>query len=91
MGKVTHRDRTNFIAKGRFQFMTEAFIRENYIQFTPFQSSYLRGILPKGIFWVQIKKGGLVQWNWTLLSDYICNDKINQSLVDQYLATLQKA
>jgi hypothetical protein len=90
MRKVTPRDRTNFIAKGRFQFMTEAFIRENYIQFTPFQSSHLRKILPKGIAWVQIVKGGIVHWNWTILHDYVCNGKINQSLVDEYLATLPK-
>jgi hypothetical protein len=63
MRKATPRDRTNFVAKGRFQFMTEAFIRENYIQFTPFQSSHLRKILPKGIAWVQIVKGGIVHWN----------------------------
>jgi hypothetical protein len=90
MVKTTPRDRTNFIAKGRFQFMTEAFIRENYIQFTPFQSSHLRGILPKGIFWVQIMKGGIVHWNWILLNDYICNGEINQLLVHEYLATLPK-
>jgi hypothetical protein len=91
MAKTTPRDRTNFIAKGRFQFMTEAFIRENYIQFTPFQSSHLRKILPKGIAWVQIVKGGIVHWNWIILNDYICNGKINQSLVDEYLSTLPKA
>jgi hypothetical protein len=90
MRKATPRDRTNFVAKGRFQFMTEAFIRENYIQFTPFQSSHLRGILPKGIFWIQIMKGGLIQWNWTLLQDYLCNEKIDQSLVDEFLDTLPK-
>jgi hypothetical protein len=32
-------------AKGSFQFTNEAFIRENYIQFTPFQSKHLRSKL----------------------------------------------
>ena len=90
--RIYPKDRTNFTAKGRFQFMTEAFIRENYIQFTSFQSKSLRSKLPKGIYWLQITKGGLIQWNWALLQDYLINGDRpeHQSLVEEYMVTLPK-
>lgn len=70
--------------------MTEAFICENYIQFTSYQSASLRKRLPRGIYWLQITKGGLIQWNWTLLQSYLLNGDCphQQLLVDEYLATL---
>jgi hypothetical protein len=40
---------------------------------TRFQSAYLRRTLPRGIFWVQIIKGGISSWNWTLLQSYLLN------------------
>jgi hypothetical protein len=91
--RVFPKDRTNFVAKGRFQFMTEAFIRENYVQFTSFQSTSLRKKLPRGIYWLQITKGGIVQFNWTLLQDFLVNGDRpeHQALVEEYLATLPKA
>jgi hypothetical protein len=89
--RIYPKDKTNFTAKGRFQFMTEAFIRENYIQITPFQSKSLRSKLPKGIYWLQITKGGLIQFNWTLLQDFLVNGDRpdHQKLVEEYLSTLE--
>ena len=86
-------NRTSFKVKGKFQFMTEAFIRENYIQFTSFQSTSLRKRLPRGIYWLQITKGGLIQWNWTLLQDFLVNGDrpAHQALVDEFVATLPTA
>jgi hypothetical protein len=91
--RIYPKDNTNFVAKGRFQFMTEAFIRENYIQFTSFQSKSLRSKLPRGIYWLQITSGGIIQWNWTILQDYLINGDRpeHQALVEEYLATLPKA
>gem|GEM_PF-5701897 len=88
------RDRTRFIVKGRFVFLTEAYIQENHIQFTPFQSSQLRGKLPRGIYWLQIVDRGMIQWNWLLLNSYLVHgidSTEHQALLDEYLATLPKA
>jgi hypothetical protein len=95
MPKVAPRDRTNFSKpKGKFAFLTEAYIKENYIQITPFQSRQLRAKLPKGIYWLQIEKGGLVQWNWTLLNSYLTHgldSPTTTALVEEYMATLPQS
>jgi hypothetical protein len=91
MPKIAPRDRTNFPQpKGKFAFLTEAYIHENYIQLTPFQSRQLRAKLPAKIYWLQLEKGGLVQWNWTLLQSYLLNDDCpaHQALVEEYMSTL---
>jgi hypothetical protein len=95
MPKIAPRDRTNFRQpKGKFTFLTEAYIKENYIQLTPFQSLQLRGLLLKGIYYYQLTKGGLVQWNWTLLQSYLTHgldSPITQALVEEYMSTLPQA
>jgi hypothetical protein len=95
MPKIAPRDRTNFPQpKGKFAFLTEAYIKENYIQITPFQSRQLRAKLPKGIYWLQIEKGGLVQWNWTLLNSCLTHgldSPITTALVEEYMATLPQS
>ena len=91
MPKIAPRDRTNFPKpKGKFTFLTEAYIKEHYIQLTPFQSLQLRGLLPKGIYYHQLTKGGLIQWNWTLLQSYLLNGDCpaHQALVEEYMSTL---
>jgi hypothetical protein len=77
----------------RFRFLTERSIKQDKIELTRFQSSQLRAKLPKGIYWLQIANGGLVQWNWTLLQDYLINGDRpeHQSLVEEYMAALPKA
>jgi hypothetical protein len=95
MPKVAPRDRTNFSKpKGKFAFLTEAYIKENYIQITPFQSRQLRAKLSLGIYWLQLESRGLIQWNWTLLQSYLlhgADSPITQALVEEYIATLPQA
>jgi hypothetical protein len=94
MPKIAPRDRTNFSKpKGKFAFLTEAYIHENHVQLTPYQSRQLRAKLPKGIYWLQIEKGGLVQWCWILLQSYLLNGDCpsHQALVDEYMSTLPQA
>jgi hypothetical protein len=95
MPKPAPRDRTNFSKpKGKFAFLTEAYIKENYIQVTPFQSAQLRAKLPKGIYWLQIESRGLIQWNWTLLQSYLIHGAESPetlALVEEYIATLPQA
>jgi hypothetical protein len=74
----------------RFRFLTERSIKAEKLEITKFQSAQLRAKLPKGVYWLQITEGGLVQWNWTLLQDYLINGDRpeHQQLVEEYLATL---
>jgi hypothetical protein len=77
----------------RFRFMTERSIKKDKLELTRFQSAQLRSKLPKGIYWLQITSGGLVQWNWLLLQDYLFNGDRpeHQALVEEYIATLPQA
>ena len=74
----------------KFRFLTERSIKQEKLELTRFQSAQLRAKLPKGIYWLQIAKAGLVQWNWTLLQDYLVNGDRpeHQALVEEYMATL---
>jgi hypothetical protein len=78
----------------KFKFFTERSLKEEKYDMTRFQSAHLRKELPKGIYWIQIVKGGLIQWNWTLLQSYLLNGSdcpSHQALVEEYMATLPKA
>jgi hypothetical protein len=77
----------------RFRFLTERSIKQDKIELTRFQSAQLRAKLPKGIYWLQIADKGLIQWNWTLLQDYLINGDRpeHQALVEEYIATLPQA
>ena len=77
----------------KFRFLTERSIKQDKIELTRFQSAQLRAKLPKGIYWLQIADKGLIQWNWTLLQDYLVNGDRpeHQALVEEYIATLPKA
>jgi hypothetical protein len=74
----------------KFRFMTERSLKQEKFEMTRWQSPQLRSKLPRGIYWLQIEKGGLIQWNWTLLQDYLVNGDCasHRALVDEYLATL---
>jgi hypothetical protein len=93
MPKTAPPDRTNFPQpKGKFAFLTEAYIHAHYLQFTPFQSRQWRANLPKGIYWLQDCK--MIQWNWTLLQSNLLNgadSPITTALVEEYMATLPQA
>jgi hypothetical protein len=85
------KDRLKFDApSSEFAFLTEAYIKKNYLQLTPHQSLTLREKLPKGIYWIQLVERGLIQWNWTLLQDYtLRGDRPeHQLLVERYLQSL---
>jgi hypothetical protein len=77
----------------RFRFLTERSIKQDKIELTRFQSAQLRAKLPKGIYWLQIADKGLIQWNWTLLQDYLINGDRpeHQALIEEYIATLPQA
>lgn len=74
----------------RFRFITERSIKKDKLELTRFQSAQLRSKLPKGIYWLQITKGGLIQWNWILLQDYLVNGDRpeHHALVEEYITTL---
>jgi hypothetical protein len=74
----------------KFRFMTERSIKREKYELTAWQSAQLRAKLQKGIFWNQLEKGGLVQWNWTLLQSYLLNGDCpaHQALVEEYMSTL---
>jgi hypothetical protein len=78
----------------KFKFMTERSIRAEKYELTRWQSAQLRRKLPKGIYWLQVESGGLIQWNWGLMQSYLLNgmdSAVHRALVEEYLATLPKA
>jgi hypothetical protein len=78
----------------KFRFMTERSIRAEKYEITRWQSAELRRKLPKGIFWNQLEKGGLVQFNWTLLQSYLLTGLDSPqtiALVEEYISTLPQA
>jgi hypothetical protein len=76
-----------------FIFKTERTIRNEYLELTKWQSTDLRRKLPRGIYWIQIERGGLIQWNVPLLVDYIVNGDRpeHQQLVEDYISRLPQA
>jgi hypothetical protein len=74
----------------KFKFMTEKSIKREKYELTAWTSAQLRAKLPKGIYWLQLEKGGLIQWNWTLLQSYLLNGDCpaHQTLVEEYMSTL---
>jgi len=84
----------NGAISNRFKLITESSLKKDYIELTRWQSAELRRNLPKGIYWIQITPGGLIQWNWTLLQSYLlvgADDPIHRSLVEEYVSTLPTA
>lgn len=77
----------------KFRFLTEKFVKQNYIQITTFQSAKLREKLPRGIYWIQMIERGVVLWNWDLLQDYLTRGDRpeHQALVEEYLKSLPTA
>jgi hypothetical protein len=78
----------------KFKFMTERSIRAEKYELTKWQSVQLRRKLPRGLYWLQIERGGLVQFNWTLLQSYLLNgadSAEHQALLEEYIETLPKA
>jgi hypothetical protein len=74
----------------KFKFITERSIKTGKYELTRWQSAQLRRKLQKGLYWLQIEKGGLIQWNWTLLHHYLLNGNTeqHQALVEEYITTL---
>jgi hypothetical protein len=78
----------------KFRFITERSIKAEKYELTKWQSADLRRKLQKGIFWSQIERGGLIQWNWVLLQSYILNGLDSPQtigLIEEYISTLPKA
>ena len=77
----------------KFKFLTEKSIRQEKFELTRWQSAQLRSKLPRGVYWIQIEKNGLVHFNWDLVSDFLINGDCpsHRALVEDYLATLPKA
>lgn len=47
----------------KFRFVTEKSLKREKYEITRWQSTQLRSKLPQFIYWHQIEKGGLIQWN----------------------------
>ena len=78
----------------KFKFLTERSLQQEKFEMTRWQSAQLRAKLCRGIYWLQIEKGGLIQWNWTLLQSYLVNGADSPetiALVEEYIATLPTA
>jgi hypothetical protein len=77
----------------KFKFITERTLKQEKFEMTRFQSAQLRASLIKGVYWVQIVKGGVIQWNWTLLHHFLLNGNTeqHQALLEEYMTTLPKA
>jgi hypothetical protein len=78
----------------KFKFITEKSIKRDKYELTPWTSAQLRAKLPKGIFWNQLEKGGLISWNWCLLNSCLTHgleSPITTALVEEYIATLPQA
>jgi hypothetical protein len=76
-----------------FKYVSEAVIRRDFIDLSPWQSIELRAKLPKSIYWIQPSERGKIHWNWVLLQDYLVNGDRpeHQALVEEYLSTLPTA
>jgi hypothetical protein len=85
--------KTEHQLKRTFRFLSEAAVRRDYIDITPWQSVELRSRLPKGIYYLQPTEKGKIHWNIQLLQSYLVNgeSQSHQALVDEYLATLPQA
>jgi hypothetical protein len=79
--------------KTTFVFKTERTIRAEHLELTKWQSADLRRKLARGIYWIQIERGGLIQWNVPLLLDFLLNGDRpeHQDLLSAYLAQLPTA
>jgi hypothetical protein len=78
----------------KFKFMTERSIKREKYELTAWQSAQLRAKLPSGIYWLQIERGGLIQWNWTLLQSYLLSGADcpnHRALVEEFVSTLPHA
>ncbi|WP_310422883.1 hypothetical protein [Chamaesiphon sp. VAR_48_metabat_135_sub] len=78
----------------KFKFITEKSIKREKYELTAWTSAQLRAKLTRGIFWVQIEKGGSISWCWTLLNSYLLHgldSPITQALVEEYMSTLPQA
>jgi hypothetical protein len=76
-----------------FKYISEAAIRRDFIDLSPWQSIELRAKLPKKIYWIQPSERGKIHWNWTLLQSYLLNGdcQSHRDLVDEYMSTLPTA
>jgi hypothetical protein len=78
----------------KFKFMTEKSIRAEKYEMTRWQSAQLRAKLPRGVFWTQIERGGIIHWNYTLLQSYLLNGADSPetlALIEEYVSTLPTA
>jgi hypothetical protein len=77
----------------KFKFLSERSVRKFKAEFTRWHSAQLRNKLPRGIYWLQMVKGGSILWNWTLLSNFLISGQDHpehKALVEEYLESLQK-
>jgi hypothetical protein len=76
-----------------FKFVSEATIRKDYMDLSPWQSIELRAKLLKSIYWIQPSPRGKIMWNIDLLQSYLLQGDCpqHQALVDEFLATIPQA
>jgi hypothetical protein len=76
-----------------FKFLSESAIRRDHFDLTSWQSLKLRGLLAKGIFWIQPVPRGKVIWNIDLLTSYMISGMSPETyaLIEEFQSTLPTA
>jgi len=78
----------------KFKLYSQRTLQEQKADLTRWQLAQLKGKLPRGIYWVQLEKRGVIQWNWTLLQSYLVHgaeSPITLALQEEYIATLPQS
>jgi hypothetical protein len=76
-----------------FKFLSESAIRQDHFDLTPWQFLRLRGLLAKGIFWIQPVPRGKVIWNIDALTSYMISGMSTEThaLIEEFQSTLPTA
>jgi hypothetical protein len=78
----------------KFKFFNKKTLREEKGDFTDWQLAQLQSKLTRGIYWIQVEKRGLVQFNWTLIQSYLihgADSPEHHALIEEYISTLPQA
>jgi hypothetical protein len=80
--------------KTRFKLYNQRTIRAELAELTDWQFTSLKSKTTKGVVWHQMKKGGIVLWNWTILHSILTHgldSPITTALIEEYVATLPQS
>ena len=78
----------------KFKLYSQKSLQQFKAELTRWQLAQLRSKLDRGIYWFQLERGGVIQWNWCLLQSYILygeHSTEHQALLAEYMETLPKS